>query len=75
MIMIAWEITARWVLQNGKFVLSVPCPRGYEISKIATISLKIEDLQVEGILVPKPKEYLNYSKSTLPLESFQKYSG
>ena len=74
--MIAWEITARWVLQNGKFVLSIPCPRGYEISKIATMYPKIEDLHIEGLLVPKPKETLNQYKVTVPiLHSFQKYSG
>ena len=67
MIMITWEITARWVLQNGKFILSVPCPRGYEVSKLAAVSLKIEDLQVEGILVPKPKEYLKYLEKPSPV--------
>ena len=64
--MIAWEITARWVLQNGKFVLSIPCPRGYEISKIATLYPKIEDLHIEGLLVPKPKETLHHPKYTIP---------
>jgi hypothetical protein len=64
--MIAWEITARWVLQNGKFVLSIPCPRGYEISKIASLYPKIEDLHIEGLLVPKPKERLGQTMPILP---------
>jgi hypothetical protein len=55
--MIAWPITARWVLQNGKFVLSIPHPVGYRMSTISNIYTKSDELYIEGMLktIPEPK--------------------
>ena len=56
----AWEVSARWVLQNGKFVLTIPFPRGFELVKIQNINTlpTVQDLRIEGTLYQefrKPK--------------------
>jgi hypothetical protein len=46
--MIAWEVTARWVLHNGKFVFRCPIITGYKIINYSRIGESNNMLTVDG---------------------------
>jgi hypothetical protein len=57
--MFCWPITARWVLNNGKFVLSVPYPVAQELVSISNIYSKDVDMHIEGHLKQNLEMYIN----------------
>jgi hypothetical protein len=58
-LMFAWPVTARWVLHNGKFLLSIPYPMGHDLVSVSNVYTKIDDLHIEGNL-KTTQEYQAY---------------
>jgi hypothetical protein len=63
--MFAWDVTCRWVVHNGRFILNCPIPLGTKIlfTNTSIYTHKGIDLMIEGNI--KEEKYLMLDESIL----------